>query len=93
MADCSKDPVTVFYDGACPLCEKEISFYRRRPGADSVRWVDVNQAGPAILGPDLTREQALARFHVRDDRGQLTSGGAAFSRLWSALPGFRPIGP
>ena len=92
MSACSNNPVTVFYDGACPLCEKEISFYRRREGADAVRWVDVSQAGAATLAPDLTRAQALARFHVRDARGELTSGGAAFSRLWRALPGFRPLG-
>lgn len=92
MAEYSEDSLTVFYDGACPLCDREISFYRRRPGADAVRWVDVSRAAPESLGPDLTRDQALARFHVRDARGELSSGGAAFSRLWRALPDFRPLG-
>ncbi|MGD8977265.1 MAG: demethoxyubiquinone hydroxylase family protein [Gammaproteobacteria bacterium] len=92
MSNCSENPVTVFYDGACPLCDREISFYRRREGAGSVRWVDVSQAHQDMLAPDLTREQALARFHVRDGTGELTSGGAAFTRLWSELPGFRTLG-
>jgi hypothetical protein len=26
--------VTVFYDGACPLCATEIGFYQRRRGAE-----------------------------------------------------------
>ncbi len=35
-------------------------------------------ARAATVAPDLTREQALARFHVRDARGELISGGSAF---------------
>ncbi len=92
MSACSEDRVTVYYDGACPLCDREISFYRRRQSADAVRWIDVSQVNSAILAPDLTSEQALARFHVRDAQGELASGGAAFSRLWMALPGFRALG-
>ena len=26
-------PLTIFYDGGCPLCAREIAFYRRRAGA------------------------------------------------------------
>ncbi|MGB5621657.1 MAG: demethoxyubiquinone hydroxylase family protein [Gammaproteobacteria bacterium] len=92
MPTSNDDCVTVYYDGACPLCVREISFYRRREDVDAVRWIDVSQTGAATIAPDLTREQALARFHVRDSQGKLTSGGAAFARLWTAIPGFRPLG-
>lgn len=92
MSACREQPLTVYYDGACPLCRREISFYRRRTGAGSLRWIDVSRSGAGDPAPDLTRDQALARFHVRDTSGELTSGGAAFSQLWSALPGFRTLG-
>jgi predicted DCC family thiol-disulfide oxidoreductase YuxK len=36
-----------------------------------------------------TREQLLARFHVRGSDGQLLSGAQAFLALWAALPGWR----
>ena len=41
------------------------------------------------LPPDTTREQLLARFHVRSKDGQLLSGAQAFLALWAALPGWR----
>ncbi|MDV2858555.1 DCC1-like thiol-disulfide oxidoreductase family protein [Oceanimonas sp. CAM02] len=31
--------LTVFYDGRCGLCDREIAFYRRRAKPGSVRWL------------------------------------------------------
>ncbi len=83
--------LTVFYDGDCPLCAREIAFYRKRAGGDQVCWLDVS-APNAEIPEDLPRAQALARFHVLTQQGELLSGGAAFSRLWSNLPAFRLLG-
>ena len=38
---------------------------------------------------DLSRQQALARFHVRRADGRLVSGAAAFVSLWQQLPRWR----
>ena len=84
--------VTVFYDGACPLCATEIGFYQRRRGAERVAWVDASAGSDSILAPGLTRTDALRRFHVRDASGQWVSGGRAFAALWSALPTFSWLG-
>jgi predicted DCC family thiol-disulfide oxidoreductase YuxK len=81
--------LTVYYDGACPLCRAEIDYYRRRPGADAIAFVDVSSSAP---GEGLSCEVALARFHVREPDGRLLSGAAAFARLWRALPGWRWFG-
>lgn len=87
----SATKLTVFYDGACPLCAREIAFYRRRAGGDQVCWLDVSATGKEIPA-SLSREEALARFHVLTPEGELLSGGEAFTRLWSALPAFRLFG-
>lgn len=83
---------TVYFDGACPLCRREIAFYRRRRGADAIAWIDVS--GPTSKRPasDLCRDAALKRFHVRTADGRLVSGGRAFAELWAVLPAFRFIG-
>jgi len=83
-------PLTVYYDGACPLCAAEIRTYRRCRGADALAWVDVSQDGPADLG-GLSRADARARFHVRDGAGRFASGAAGFFTLWSHLPGWRRL--
>jgi predicted DCC family thiol-disulfide oxidoreductase YuxK len=89
---CPDEKVTVFFDGGCPLCTREIDFYRKRPGAEAVSWVDVSAVEGNAVAPGLTRDAAMARFHVRRGDGALLSGGAAFAELWRALPGFRAIG-
>lgn len=84
-------PLTVLYDGACPLCRREVAVYRGlqplQPDAP-VCFADVSDT-TLPLPPGSTREQLLARFHVRGRDGQLLSGAQAFLALWAALPGWR----
>ena len=84
-------PLTVLYDGACPLCRREIGIYRGlrplRPDAP-VCYADVSEA-TSPLPPGTTRAQLLARFHVRRSDGALLSGAQAFLALWAVLPGWR----
>ena len=97
MAEPSPEPpqLTVLYDGACPLCRREIGVYRglRPLNSDSpVCFADVNDTAlslPFSLPPGTTREQLLARFHVRGRDGVLLSGAQAFLALWAVLPGWR----
>lgn len=81
----------VYYDGGCPVCSREIATYQRARGAEALCFVDVSRAD-ALLAPGLTREDALARMHVRRADGRMASGAAAFAALWSALPGWAWLG-
>lgn len=83
---------SVFFDGACPLCAREIAFYRRHRGASEIAWVDVSRTDVADLPNGLSRQDALARLHVQTADGNLVDGAAAFAYLWSALPRFRLAG-
>lgn len=82
---------TVYFDGGCPVCRREVSFYRKLPGADRVVWIDAAAAPDEALGPDLDRDTALNRMHVRDTDGRLTEGVAAFETMWRALPWAGPL--
>ncbi|MDJ0513631.1 MAG: DUF393 domain-containing protein [Methyloceanibacter sp.] len=84
--------LTVFYDGACPLCRREIGYYRRRQGAEDISWADVSVSSDGNVATGLSRDQALARFHIMKPDGNIVSGGRAFAELWAALPGFRLLG-
>jgi predicted DCC family thiol-disulfide oxidoreductase YuxK len=82
---------TVLYDGSCPLCTQEIGFYQRAKGANALEFVDVSRTDGQIA-EGLSRDQAMARFHVIDGNGNLVSGGRAFATLWLTLPGWRWAG-
>lgn len=75
-----KRAVTVYFDGGCPVCSREIDFYKTRMADADITWrnVDIVKA-PA---PDLTRDAAMARFHIRQADGHLVSGARAFLALW-----------
>jgi predicted DCC family thiol-disulfide oxidoreductase YuxK len=77
----------VFFDGACPVCRREIASYRGMAGMEAVAWRDV-AAGPVAR---IDHETALRRFHVRRADGTLVSGARAFLALWRASPRLRPL--
>jgi len=82
----------VYYDGACPLCRKEIGWYKRQRGADAISWRDVSKTSEETVAADLCTTDALQRFHVRKLDGTLASGASAFTELWLQLPRFRLLG-
>ncbi|MFX0541105.1 thiol-disulfide oxidoreductase DCC family protein [Roseovarius sp. S4756] len=79
--------LTVYYDGACPLCRAELSHYTARDKAGRLALVDVSQ--PEVRLPDeLDAKDAKARFHVRTPDGRLVSGAAGFAQVWGRVPGW-----
>lgn len=83
---------TVYFDGGCPVCSREIAMYQRQPGADAVLWIDVTRCGASDLGTGLTRDLAMARLHLRRPDGSLVSGAQAFTSLWRVLPRWAWLG-
>lgn len=83
--------VTVLYDGACPLCAREIAIYRRQHGANEIQWLDVSRIAEDAIPLGLSRADVLARFHVIRRDGSATTGAAGFVELWSAFPKLRAL--
>ncbi|MFZ6847720.1 thiol-disulfide oxidoreductase DCC family protein [Undibacterium sp. RuRC25W] len=84
---------TVYFDGACPICSKEISTYQKLKGGDHIQWVDASVCQDQELGDELNRQSALARLHVRDAQGKLVHGAAAFVEMWKHLPALSWVTP
>jgi predicted DCC family thiol-disulfide oxidoreductase YuxK len=89
MPAATQAPLTVFYDGGCPLCRREIGWYRRRRALAPIEWRDVSRCPETGLPADHDRQTLLARFHVALPDGGVTSGAAAFLALWGFCPGLR----
>jgi predicted DCC family thiol-disulfide oxidoreductase YuxK len=80
--------VTVWYDGACPLCLREIALMRRLDRRDAIDFV--NLADDQTSCP-IDRNLLLARLHAMEN-GTMLSGAAAFAAMWRAIPLLRPLG-
>ncbi len=79
--------VTVWHDGTCPLCRREIALMRRLDRRGAIRFVDASD--PDGTCP-IDRRAMLARFHARED-GRLLSGAAALAVPFVAWLGFATL--
>lgn len=79
-------PLTIFYDGSCIVCSREMEVYRRKSHGDRLRFVDIS--APDFVAEDYGRtlEQFMAQLHVRDASGRYYLGVDAFPAIWQALP-------
>ncbi len=80
--------VTVWFDGDCPLCTREIALMRRLDRRGAIDFVDLADGNAAC---PLDRRDLLARFHASED-GRMLSGAEAFAAMWRAIPALRPLG-
>lgn len=81
--------VTVWHDGKCPLCQREIALMRKLDRRGAIIFVDAHDLADASCPVD--RADLLARFHAREN-GKLLTGAAAFAAMWRAIPILRPLG-
>lgn len=80
--------VTIWYDGGCPLCTREIALMR---WLDWRRAIDYHDVSPPGAVCPIDQGELLARFHASED-GVMLSGAAAFAAMWRAIPLLKPIG-
>jgi predicted DCC family thiol-disulfide oxidoreductase YuxK len=81
--------VTVWFDGGCPLCVREIALMRRLDRRGAIAFVDVSHNEAAC---PLDRAELLARFHAQEAGKPIVSGAAAFAAMWRAVPLLAPLG-
>ena len=80
--------VIIWYDGACPLCIREIALMRRLDRRGAIDFLDI---APTDAICPLDRQFMLARFHASED-GIMLTGAAAFAAMWRAIPLLKPLG-
>lgn len=82
--------VTVYFDGDCPLCRREIDLLRRLDRRERIEFVDIAAPGfdPVPLGR--TREELMASIHGRLPDGTWIEGVEVFRRLYAAV-GLGPL--
>lgn len=83
--------VTIFYDGSCPLCLREIGLMRRLDRQGRLAFEDVSGTGASPSCP-IDRRELMARFHARLPGGDIVSGARAFTEAYARVPGLGFVG-
>jgi len=81
---------TIFYDGLCQLCSREIAMFQHRVRDGSLAYVDISLPGfePARHAIDPVRVNK--HMHVRNEEtGEMLIGVNALLAMWDCVPGFR----
>lgn len=77
-------PMTIYYDGACPLCNTEISNLQRRSTDGRLAFVDISAPGFASPPPGVTLAQMMALIHARKADGSVIQGVEVFRLAYGA---------
>jgi len=77
--------VETFYDGACPLCSREVRFLTRLDRRGRLRFTDLAAAGFDAAAVGVPQADLLDRIHARLPDGTLLQGVEVFRRLYSAV--------
>ena len=77
--------LTVYYDGKCGLCRREIEYYKRVAPPGRFLWLDIANDPTSLAVLDVSQADALRRLHARDAAGTVYVGVAAFIAIWQGL--------
>lgn len=81
--------ITVFYDGKCSLCTREIGYYRKIAPAGVFDWQDITDSADELAKEGVSLCEGLKLLHAKDRQGRLHVGVDAFILIWQQLRGWR----
>ena len=79
-------PLRIFFDGACPVCAREIAWYLRKDRAGRLEPVDISDAEFDAQPYGISQGEFLYELHVIDRAGHVFRGVEAFRAIWRAFP-------
>lgn len=83
--------ITVFYDGICGLCSREIAYYRRIAPDGVFQWVDITADATPLTALGISYAKGLEQLHSVDSKGRLNVGVDTFLLIWRHLSGWKVL--
>jgi predicted DCC family thiol-disulfide oxidoreductase YuxK len=95
-------PLTLYYDGRCPLCQAEMLYLQHRDRLGLLTCVDITETDFDATTTGLSCERAMASIHGRLSNGDWLTGvavfAAAYERVglrrmawWLSRPSLQPL--
>lgn len=82
---------TVFYDGQCSLCTREIAHYKKIAPKGVFTFIDITNDDHLFKQYVKDTVLGLKQLHVLDGEGAMHIGLNAFICLWQRLPRWRML--
>ena len=91
--DENKGMITVYYDGACPVCVKDRYRYEKLSGSagKNVYWFDITGQDERLHRIGIDPQKALMELHVKNTDQQILSEIDAYILLMKKVPLLRPL--
>ncbi|MDZ7854008.1 MAG: DUF393 domain-containing protein [Halomonas sp.] len=86
----ARPPVTLYHDGHCPLCQREVTWLEGHPRRAHVRLVDIQAPDFDAASLGTSFEAMMGRLHVQDAEGRWYIGMDASRALYTVL-GYRRL--
>ena len=84
--------ISVFFDGKCNLCSKEINYYQRIAPKNTFNWVDITKTPDELDKFEIKLSDGLRLMHVADSRGNIFTGVDAFIIMWKQIKYWKFLG-
>jgi predicted DCC family thiol-disulfide oxidoreductase YuxK len=77
--------LTVYYDGLCPICRREIDWVRRRDKARALQLVDFAAADFNAGDAGIPEVQLMQEIHAQAADGEVLRGVEVFRQMYSLI--------
>ena len=78
--------LTIFFDGGCPLCKREIDFLQSRNKKGYLSFIDINTSDFYIdLKYGITYKQAMERIHALRSDGSVIKDIKVFQEAYTLI--------
>ena len=78
--------LTIFFDGGCPLCKREVDFLQSKNEKGALRFIDINTSNfSSDLKYGITYKQAMDRIHAMKSDGSVIKDIKVFQEAYSLI--------
>jgi predicted DCC family thiol-disulfide oxidoreductase YuxK len=81
--------ISIFFDGLCPLCSREIDHYRKQSGSENLNFVDITNSAFSAESEGLDPHEVHKVMHIKRANGEVQTGVDAFIAIWDMLPRYK----
>ena len=78
--------LTIFFDGGCPLCQREVDFLQSKNHEANLKFIDINNPEiPLELEYGITYKQSMERIHALKSDGTLIKDIKVFQEAYALI--------